>query len=205
MVKQDRAVRTRAALVRAGAEEFAASGFAGASVARIAVRAGLTLGAMYFHFQNKEDLAREIVRNQPNLVVTPHASQGLQHAVDITLTWACRLLDDPVLLAGARLVMDQEHFIDPAENSHRQWADVLARDLHVADRRRELRAGVDVDAMARLLVNACTGAQMHARMESGHQDLPQRVAETWRCLLPALAVPSVIRRLEFGEERGRCA
>jgi TetR/AcrR family transcriptional repressor of uid operon len=29
------------------------------------------------------------------------------------------------------------------------------------------------------------------------------VEEFWRCLLPAMAVPSAQRRVEFGEARGR--
>ncbi|RYJ29908.1 TetR transcriptional regulator [Streptomyces sp. L-9-10] len=200
-LKQERALRTRAALVRAGAEVFAESGFAGASVAKIAHRAGLTLGAMYFHFPSKEELAREIVRSQPDLVVPPVASRGIQHAIDVTLTWGRQLVDDPVLLAGARLVMDQEHFIDPDENSHQQWVRVMTEDLVDAGRRRELRVGVQIDAVARLIVYACTGAQMHASLESGRRDLRQRIEEIWHCVLPAIAVPSVMKRLEFGEAR----
>ena len=201
--RQERGQRTRAALVRAAAEEFAESGYAGASVARIAKRAGVTLGTMHHHFQRKEELAREIVRSQPDLVVPPIEAQGLQRVVDITLSWGYQLLDNPVLLAGARLVMDQDQFIEPAENSHRQWADVVVHSLRAAQRKRELRAGVDVEATARLVVNFCTGAQMHASMESGRKDLPDRIVEMWKCILPALAVPSVVRRLEFGPERGR--
>ncbi len=196
-------MRTRAALLRAAAEEFAESGYAGASVARIASRAGVTLGTMYHHFKRKGELAREIVRGQPDLVVPPIPSQGLQRVIDITLTWGYQLLDHPVLLAGARLVMDQDQFIEPEENSHAQWTEVVVHNLRAAQRKRELRSGVDVEAIARLLVNFCTGAQMHASMESGRKDLPQRIVEMWRCILPALAVPSVAKRLEFGENRGR--
>ncbi|WP_212914534.1 ScbR family autoregulator-binding transcription factor [Streptomyces sp. TS71-3] len=203
VVKQDRAVRTRATLVRAAAEVFAESGFAGASVARIANRAGVTLGAMYFHFRSKEELAREIVRSQPDLVVPPIPAQGLQQVVDITLTWGYQLLDNPVLLAGARLVTDQEQFISPEDNSHQQWVSVVLPSFREAQRKREVRAGVDVEAWARLVVNACTGAQMHASMETGRKDLPERIVEMWHCILPALAVPSVVKRLEFGEDRGR--
>ncbi|MEU8566577.1 ScbR family autoregulator-binding transcription factor [Streptomyces cyaneofuscatus] len=202
-VKQDRAVRTRAALIRAGAEVFGECGFAGASVTKIADRAGLTLGAVYFHFKSKEELARLIVAEQPKLVVPPQPSQGLQHAVDVTLTWAYQLLDDPVLIAGARLVMDQDQFVPPEENSHQQWTQILLRDFQVAERRRELRAGADIQAIARLIVSTCTGAQMHAHMESGRTDLPHRVEEMWQVLLPGIAVPSAAKKLEFGEDRGR--
>ncbi|MFH9662731.1 ScbR family autoregulator-binding transcription factor [Streptomyces sp. NPDC017248] len=201
-VKQERAARTRATLMYAAAEVFAESGFAGASVSRIAERAGLTLGAVYFHFKSKEELAGEIVKGQPDLVVPPQDSYGLQHAIDVTLTWAYQLLDDPLLQAGARLVMDQEHFIPKSENSHQQWMSILLRDFRDAQSRRELKQGVDVEAYSRLIVSACTGAQMHAQLETSRSDLPNRVEELWRCVLPAVAVPSAAARMRFGRERG---
>ncbi|MFF9001382.1 ScbR family autoregulator-binding transcription factor [Streptomyces achromogenes] len=201
VVKQERAARTRAALIRAAAETFAEYGFAGTTVSRIAERAGLTLGAMYFHFKSKEELARLIVTSQPELVVPPLGSEGLQHAVDLTLIWACELLDNPVLQAGARLVMDQRLFIEPHVNSYRQWTGILLDDFEQARRRRELRADVDTEAYARLIVSTCTGTQIHTQLETSHRDLPGRVEEMWRCLLPALAVPSVAKKLVFGVER----
>lgn len=202
-VKQQRALETRDKLLRAAAEVFAESGFAGASVARIAQRAGLTLGALYFHFSNKEALAREIVRSQPERVSPPVAARGLQRAVDLSLTWAYQLIGDPMLLAGARLVMEQELFIPREENSHQQWTELLAAEFDEARRARELRPEVDVPALARLVVNACTGAQMHAHMESGRLDLPDRIVDMWRVLLPAVAEPGAAERIEFGESRGR--
>lgn len=202
-VKQERAVRTREALVQAAAQVFGELGFAGASVSKIADRAGLTLGAMYFHFKSKEELAREIVLSQPSRVRPVHQSEGLQHAVDITLTWAYGLAEDAVLFAGARLVMEQEQFNAPEENSHRQWTDIIASDLRVAQAGREVRKAVDVEAVARLIVNACTGAQMHSSIESGRADLPQRIEEMWRIVLLSIAVPSAVARLEFGQARGR--
>jgi AcrR family transcriptional regulator len=201
-VKQERAVRTRAAIVRAAAEVFAECGFSGAAVTKIVQRAGVTLGAMYFHFESKEALAREVVREQPERVNPPFESEGLQHAADVTLTWAHQVPRDPYLLAGARLVMEQELFVGPEWNSHRQWTQVVAQDLAVALGRRELRKGVDINAVARLVVYACTGAQMHANLESGRQDLPDRVREMWRVLLPAIATPSVIGRLRLDDSRG---
>ncbi|MGY1456340.1 ScbR family autoregulator-binding transcription factor [Streptomyces sp. SS8] len=205
VIRQERALRTRATLLRAAAEVFAESGYAGANVSTIAERAGLTLGAIYFHFRNKGALAREIVLSQPELVVPPHPSIGLQHAVDVTLTWAYRLLDDPVLLAGARLVMEQEHFVEPGENSHQQWTRIVSEDLCEARRRRELRPETDVEALARLVVNACTGAQMHSFLETRRRDLPNRVVEIWRCLLGAMAEPDVVERLEFDRSRAGSA
>ncbi|MFE6227887.1 MULTISPECIES: ScbR family autoregulator-binding transcription factor [unclassified Streptomyces] len=187
MAQQERSARTRAAILRAGAEVFAELGFAGASVSKITRRANLTLGALYFHFASKEELAREIVRSQPELVTMTTAT-GLQGAVDITMAWATQLRDDPLLLAGARLVMDQEYFAcDEEGNSYRQWAEVLQPFLREAGENGELRPGVDVRSLAQLVVNACTGAQMNAQLDSGRKDLPDRVRQMWVLLLPLVA------------------
>ncbi|NLU69470.1 TetR/AcrR family transcriptional regulator [Streptomyces sp. HNM0574] len=193
-------MRTRAALVQAGARAFGELGFVGASVQKITKDAGVTLGAMYFHFASKEDLAREIIRSQPGRLTLGHGSAGLQRAVDITLHWASQLLEDPILLAGARLVMDQEYFITPEEeSSHHQWAEVVIPTLRDAQRNGELRADVDVDALARLIVNGCTGAQMHAQLSSRRIDLVDRVAEMWRLLLP-LVTPDGAPRITLQAE-----
>ena len=52
----------RQRLLLAGKEEFLAHGFAGASLRKICSSAGVTTGALYFFFANKEDLFHEIVR-----------------------------------------------------------------------------------------------------------------------------------------------
>ncbi|MFF2774213.1 ScbR family autoregulator-binding transcription factor [Streptomyces sp. NPDC058052] len=195
MAQQERSARTRAAILRAGAEVFAEMGFAGASVSKITRRANLTLGALYFHFESKEQLAREIVRAQPELV-TSEAAAGLRGAVDMTLAWGAQLTRDPLLLAGARLVMDQEYFVRSEEgNSYRQWTEVLLPYLHEAYEKGELRPEVNVLALAQLVVNACTGAQMNSQLDSGRQDLPERLRQMWSLLLPLVATEEAAGRV----------
>ena len=54
--------RTRGAILAAAAAEFAAHGFAGASVDGIAARAGFNKAMIYYHFKNKKGLYVEILR-----------------------------------------------------------------------------------------------------------------------------------------------
>ncbi|MER6914851.1 TetR/AcrR family transcriptional regulator [Streptomyces sp. NPDC000594] len=53
--------RTRAALIRAAAEEFGRGGYAGTSVRRITQTAEVSTGALTFHFESKSDLADAVV------------------------------------------------------------------------------------------------------------------------------------------------
>ena len=64
MVSQrNRALASRARLLAAAAEEFAALGFDGAKVDRIAARARINKAMLYYHFTNKASLYREVLRD----------------------------------------------------------------------------------------------------------------------------------------------
>ncbi|MFD6492381.1 TetR family transcriptional regulator, partial [Streptomyces sp. NPDC060188] len=52
-MKQQRAVRTRDALIRSAAETFESRGYVQAKLAEISSRAGVSAGALHFHFPNK--------------------------------------------------------------------------------------------------------------------------------------------------------
>ena len=62
-VESKRAVRaagTRSQLMAVGRRLFAERGFAGTSTEEVVLQAGVTRGALYYHFQNKEDLFRAV-------------------------------------------------------------------------------------------------------------------------------------------------
>jgi len=61
--QQDRSAASRRRLVRAAAAEFAARGFAGANVDRIARAARVNKAMIYYHFASKAALYREILRD----------------------------------------------------------------------------------------------------------------------------------------------
>lgn len=56
-----RSAETRASLLEAATVEFARSGFQKASLRTICADAGVTTGALYFFFKNKEDLFQAVV------------------------------------------------------------------------------------------------------------------------------------------------
>lgn len=56
-----RSAKTRATLVRSATSEFARCGFQKASLRAICADAGVTTGALYFFFKNKEELFREVI------------------------------------------------------------------------------------------------------------------------------------------------
>src|SRR4029078_10546914 len=61
--QEDRSAASRARLLTSAAAEFAARGFAGASVDRIAPAARVNKAMIYYHFSSKAALYREILRD----------------------------------------------------------------------------------------------------------------------------------------------
>ena len=112
-----RRAATRAALLGAARELFAAKGFAGAGREEIVQRAGVTRGAMYHHFASKEDLFRAVYEEVETEVmghvaeaamVTTDPKESLQLGAVAWLEFAA----DP---AVARIcLIDAPAVLDPA-------------------------------------------------------------------------------------------
>jgi AcrR family transcriptional regulator len=113
-----RSAATRAKLVRAGRQLFARRGFAAVATEQIARRAGVTRGALYHHFADKEDLflavyedvERELTeRVAGELAGASGPLQAMQRASGLFLD-ACQtpevqrivLLDGPAVLGWER-------------------------------------------------------------------------------------------------------
>ena len=204
--KQQRAVQTREAILRAAAAVFDELGYSGASINRILERAGTTAGALYFHFKSKEGLAHAVMHAQPQTIVPMADSQGLQRVVDITLVWAHQLQEDLILRAGVRLTTEQTTFgMEDASGPYEQWAQILEVYLRNAAEKGELQAGVDPRELAEYIVESCTGMQLYSAAVSKREDLIDRVIRMWRLLLPGIAVPAVVIRTKVGRERVRPA
>jgi AcrR family transcriptional regulator len=198
----DRAQRTRECLIRAAAEVFDESGYAGAGITRILERAGVTAGAMYFHFKGKEDLAVAVMNAQQGVVEPRLTSHGLQRLVDITLVWARRLQTDPVLRAGVRLAVEQGSFGLQDATAYVNWRDSMRECLEGAAADGELRAGVDPRTVAEFVVGACTGIQLYSQLVSGRVDLPERTVAMWELLLPGVVAPDAYDAISLDLKRG---
>ncbi|MEU9377111.1 ScbR family autoregulator-binding transcription factor [Streptomyces sp. NPDC048255] len=200
-LKQDRAVRTREALLHAAAEEFDEKGYTGALVNSILERAGLTAGAMYFHFKSKEALAVAVMNGQQQAIEPRVTSRGLQRLVDITLVWAHQLPVDPMLRAGVRLAVEQGSFGMRDATTFLNWQASMIECLRDAEEDGELLPEVVPENIAEFVVGACTGVQLYAQLVNGRADLCERTVRMWELLLPGIAVPATARRISLDLDR----
>ncbi|HEV7626068.1 MAG TPA: ScbR family autoregulator-binding transcription factor [Streptomyces sp.] len=192
---QQRAVETRQLILEAAAEVFDEGGYRAARISEIMHRSGTTQGALYFHFASKKELARSVMLAQRDAVVLPPGLDGLQRLIDTTLFLARELQTNKLLRAGVRLAVEQEEIGFHDDAPYLEWAEVFRGQLVAAASRGELRAGVEVDRLARLLVGCYTGVQHFSKISSQRADLPERIADLWQYMLLGIAPPQVVAEM----------
>lgn len=195
--KQERAVKTRETILRAAAEVFDECGFSGASISKIMQQAGVTQGAMYFHFKSKRSLAQAVMVNQGDYAELPVGEDGggLQGLIDMTFHLARELQRNVLFRAGVRLAVEQGEFGMRDATPYQLWVDQFHELLVKARADGDLLEDVDEQEFAHVLVGAYSGTQLFSQISAGRADLPERIASLWRYLLRAIAPPEVVARV----------
>lgn len=193
--QQERAVRTRAVIVRAAAEVFDECGFAGASINKIIRRAGTTMGGIYFHFPSKEALARAVMADQAADLTFAPGPDGLQRLIDITMDVARQLQTNVLLRAGVRLAVEQGAFGMQDGTAYQWWIERFTEQLTAARKQGDLLPHVEEAEVARILVGSYSGTQLLSQILTGRDDLPGQIALLWGLFLPGIAQPEAISRI----------
>lgn len=194
MGRQERAERTRSAILDAAASTFDERGYDGTTLSDILSRAELTKGALYFHFGSKRDLAAALMQEQFAFWDDAHVDDvGLGTIIDLSFALASRLQSDVRVRASIRLVIEQGTFSNPSRSAYERWIAVTQQALNGAARHGDLRVEVDQRAAAEFIVASFTGVQLSSQVLADRADLQQRLRVMWHTILPGL-VPR--RRLD---------
>lgn len=202
VVKQDRAIRTRQTILLAAAKVFEEHGYQAATISEILAAAGVTKGALYFHFPSKEHLAEGVLHEQDQRLPIPDRACKVQQLVDTVVLHAYRLQTDPMVRAGVRLSLDQQAQGLDRSAPFLHWSAVGAELLKKAQAQGELLPHVVPAETADVAVGAFAGIQAMSQALCNYQDLPRRVSALLRHLLPSVAVPSVLAAVDLAESRG---
>ncbi|MFJ4467408.1 ScbR family autoregulator-binding transcription factor [Streptomyces sp. NPDC089424] len=196
-------MRTRLAILTAAASVFDEYGYDRATIGEILARAGLTKGALYFHFPSKAALAEGVLTQQFSLISVEPSSCKLQQLVDTALTVAYRMRHDPLVSAVARLSLDQDVRASFGTAAITQWIDASSYLLTEAKKQGELLPHIVPSETAWQFSAAWTGVQVYSQILSQREDLEERVVSLLRHLLPSIAVPAVLASLEITAARAR--
>ncbi|MFF1798949.1 ScbR family autoregulator-binding transcription factor [Kitasatospora sp. NPDC086009] len=195
-------MRTRRLILEAAASVFDECGYEAATIGEVVARAGVTRGAVYFHFASKRDLAQGVVEEQFAHDSVPERACRLQEFVDTGMVVAHLLPRDTVLSAGARLSLGQDGLGDLGGGAVPRWIARFEALLTAAGERGELLPHVVPADTAWLVTAAWAGVQVQSQKLAGRADLERRVAGLFQHLLPSVAVPGVLASLEMDADRG---
>ena len=202
MAEQVRAIRTRQAILSAAATIFEERGYQAATISEILSEAGVTKGALYFHFQSKDDLAQGVLAEQVDRrLMVPDRPSKVPEMVDAVMLHTYRLQNDPLVRAGVRLSMEQQPGLDRS-GPFKQWAEIGTVLLTQAQAQGELLPHVVPSETADVIVGSFAGIQSMSQSISDYQDLSTRVSALLRHLMPSVTVPSVLASLDLSPSRG---
>lgn len=187
MLKQERARITRNNIVESAARSFNLHGFGKTSLSDIIEEAGVTKGALYFHFESKEDVARAVLDSQLERVTQEFAE--------------LRVSDLPPLEMLVRLcVRPIRDYRDATPSDFRlateiasiqpgltlpyfaAWLRMISSILDMAVQAGDLKNGVDPDTLARFILSTLTGAQLVSEVLSADGHLERDDREMWDLL-----------------------
>ncbi|KAB1141370.1 TetR/AcrR family transcriptional regulator [Streptomyces luteolifulvus] len=211
--RQKRSERTVERLVTAAADQFARHGYVRATLADISSRAGVTKGALFFHFASKDELAVAVQERGRELMERSVARMGpaegsyLQAVVDLTFVLQRLLREDVFVRASVRIAREHkdaglaEESADSADSRgysrpaatgveeldfYRVWLELLWDLMGEARRSGELGRTV-ADASARTLVTAVVaGVEALTWLGAQRAESEAWLTDLWSLLLPAL-------------------
>ncbi|WP_037967986.1 ScbR family autoregulator-binding transcription factor [Streptomyces sp. SS] len=193
MTKQERAARTRDALIRSAAGEFDRRGYDLATLSAISSGAGVSPGALHFHFENKAAVAVAVeyeaaarLRRTARFEYR-RPSDALRNLADTTHALARLLREDVVVRAGFRLSCAND--LRTELNLRQEWQSCVQQRLAEAADEGLLAFGPERQQdLARTVVAATVGLEALGR-DNDEWLSPRTVTGLWRTLLPLLAGP----------------
>ncbi|MFJ7292770.1 TetR family transcriptional regulator [Streptomyces collinus] len=191
MAKQERALRTREKVLDAAAEEFAAQGYAKATLNDVARRTGMTKGALYGHFPSKEILAATLLAQSRVAWEEMRRARDVPGAAaravleELVLELAQRLRSDIRLRAALRLAGDLPCLARAAPDLFDDVRRHLVGLVHRAQQEDGM-APYPPDLVVELLLTSLHGTLHASQCDDRYGSAPTGEA-VWRLLLDALA------------------
>ncbi|WP_103532673.1 ScbR family autoregulator-binding transcription factor [Streptomyces sp. SM11] len=204
-LKQERAVRTRERVLDAAANAFAAKGYPAVTILDVAQSAGITKGAVYFHYDNKDALAvaltdlfyrriATIADSVEKLELPPVSS-----VAELLIRTAIAFRDETVLQAGARLQLERQLIGAQLPVPYEAYTNLITSWLSRRDDGSTQDCVSPPTTLATVLVSAFFGAQHISWVLNNRADLLERTIAVVQTIIPCVEAdialcPSAARR-----------
>ena len=180
---KEEAERTYHLLLDAATRLFIRRGVARTTLNQIATEAGMTRGAVYWHFENKDAVIRSLWERGGNSLLVQltedlaqldpaHPAASFRAAFRNMIG---EVMNDPALAQAARIVMHSVEFTDEKTelqqflvNRRAEFQAVLRNSLVELERRSALRGNLAPDLLAQALMGYLHG-MVHYQLEPGSQ------------------------------------
>ncbi|MGP3969973.1 TetR family transcriptional regulator [Streptomyces sp. 6N223] len=199
-MRQERAERTRSALVLAAAKMFDRLGYERTTLSCISDAAAVSKGALSFHFASKAELADtvQLMGCASTRSSLEHLRRqnvpALQSLVDMTHATAQQLATNQLVRAGVRLNYELRTPSDGEMNFFTGWYELFLTTTLEAERDHSLRAECHPVTVAGLALSIVCWA--FAAQGRTPDEIRLQLTEFWRLLLPALAADQDVARYQ---------
>ncbi|MGW0020621.1 TetR family transcriptional regulator [Rhodococcus sp. NPDC003382] len=192
--QQERARRTRAAIVESAAAEFSKRGYAAASINTILEHSNATKGAMYFHFDSKEALARAVLeeglaryRTLVDRWVQAPGLDPFERLHGMVTELADALQRDVIIRAEFKLVIEPEFESEARLRGGSVWGTAGYRLAEEAQREGLFRPGADIRRFVEVISAALAGQRYMTDLTSSDVDVRARFEMCLEVPLEAMA------------------
>lgn len=196
--KQQRGIATQTALIEASARVFARMEYDKAKLKDISEEAGISLGSLYFHFGNKDDVASAVLDEQQlrmNAVLSEVSEETHEHSLSRLLAlldgMAALIARDAMVQAGIRLVSSLPDELQArGYGDYDAWQRVTMRIIVEGVADGSVSSPRPVEELAEILNEIFVGAQVMAGMQDAWASLPARIQRARPLLLLLLTPPT---------------
>ena len=192
MVRQARSEATRRKIITSAVELFNEIGYPATGLGDIIERAEMTKGALYYHFDSKESLATAIIEESSAHLdaafrnITASSAPALENIIHGVFVVADLLSTDQLARSGTQLLRAFGEFNEAAARTYGGWVAEMTERTRQAIDEGDLRDDLDAEAVAEAIVGMMLGVELLANAATAGADVLQRVARTWKVLLPGI-------------------
>ncbi len=192
-----RADTTRHRLIAAAAHQFAHRAYSMVSLDDILAEAGLTKGAMYFHFASKQALAVAIIDDLTEMSRATVAElltrkmSGLETVIDLVYLLAVQDTQNEVARAGTRLLETVDNTTDLSTTVWQSWIETVTTLIQKAVTDGDVVDHHDPEDIAKMLVALWVGIRRISDLDQPEHHL-DNLQNAWILALPSFTNPDRI-------------